>query len=73
MFNVSARLYIKLPLSQLPGLHIIQCDLSDWDKTRKEISQIDSIDLLVNNAGIAKIRPFTEVTKDEIDSYVLST
>lgn len=37
----------------MPGVTTIQVDLSDWDATRKCLKDIGSVDMLVNNAGIA--------------------
>lgn len=46
----------------------IQLDLSDWNKTKEILGKIDSkIDGIVNNAGIAIIKPFHEITEDDFD------
>jgi NAD(P)-dependent dehydrogenase (short-subunit alcohol dehydrogenase family) len=46
-------------------------DISDWDITRKTVEDIGQIDFLVNNAAVIKRTPFLEVTKEELDEYVL--
>lgn len=59
------------PLKELqvdcPGLLAIEVDLSDWTKTREALKDIKELDGLVNNAGIAIIRPFSEMTEDDFD------
>lgn len=36
---------------ELPDIHIVLVDLSDWDATRRVVRECGPIDLLVNNAG----------------------
>lgn len=49
----------------------IQLDLSDWNKTRETLSNLDvKLDGLVNNAGIAIIKPFSELTEDDYDQVM---
>lgn len=49
----------------------IQLDLSDWNKTRETLGKLDvKIDGVVNNAGIAIIKPFTELTEDDYDQVM---
>lgn len=47
----------------------IQLDLSDWNKTKEILGKIDSkiVKRIVNNAGIAIIKPFHEITEDDFD------
>jgi len=42
-------------------------DLTDWQTTQQAVKSLGPIDLLVNNAGITEILPFTEVTEDGFD------
>ncbi|XP_039357409.1 L-xylulose reductase [Mauremys reevesii] len=42
-------------------------DLGDWDATKAALSKVDAIDLLVNNAAVAVLQPFLEVTKEAFD------
>lgn len=47
---------------------VIQQDLSDWKKTRETLQAINvKFDGIVNNAGIAIIKPFEELTEDDYD------
>jgi len=50
-----------------PKIQPICVDLRDWDATRKAIQNILPIDLLVNNAAIAYLSPFLDVTPEEFD------
>lgn len=46
----------------------VQLDLSDWNKTRDTLKALDvKLDGIVNNAGIAIIKPFSELTEDDFD------
>lgn len=42
-------------------------DLGDWDATEAALSKVGDIDLLVNNAAVALLQPFLEVTKEAFD------
>ncbi|KAJ8679029.1 hypothetical protein QAD02_014816 [Eretmocerus hayati] len=42
-------------------------DLCDWDKTRNAVKSVLPIDLLVNNAGVACLRPFLSATQKDFD------
>lgn len=42
-------------------------DLADWEATEASLKSIGPVDLLVNNAGCAKLQPFLEVTPDQFD------
>lgn len=46
----------------------IQLDLSDWNKTREALQKLDvKLDGIVNNAGTAVIKPFSELTEEDYD------
>ena len=46
----------------------VQLDLSDWNKTREVLGKLEvKLDGIVNNAGIAIIKPFHELTEDDYD------
>ena len=53
---------------QIPSIETHTLDLSDWDATRTLVQSLGPIDLLVNNAGIIKVTPFLEVSKEEVDT-----
>lgn len=43
-------------------------DVNDWNSTRNAVESLGPIDVLVNNAGIAILEPFMEVTPEHFDS-----
>ncbi|EAT34086.1 AAEL013640-PA [Aedes aegypti] len=53
--------------TECPSVQIIQVDLSDWGATRTALEKIDRVDGLVNNAGIAIIKPYDELTEKDFD------
>jgi L-xylulose reductase len=62
------------PLNELkshlnsPNFTAIQLDLADWNKTREVLSALDiKLDGIVNNAGIAIIKPFDQLTENDFD------
>lgn len=49
----------------------VQLDLSDWNKTKETLGKLDvKLDGIVNNAGIAIIKPFHELTEDDYDQVM---
>jgi L-xylulose reductase len=49
----------------------VQLDLADWKKTRDTLQSLDvKIDGIVNNAGIAVIKPFSELTEEDFDQVM---
>lgn len=46
-------------------------DLGDWEATEKALGGIGPVDLLVNNAAVALMQPFLEVTKEVFDRWAL--
>ncbi|KFB39552.1 AGAP008502-PA-like protein [Anopheles sinensis] len=49
-------------------IEIVQVDLSDWSATRSTLGALGKVDGLVNNAAIAIIKPFPELTEADFDS-----
>jgi len=45
----------------------------DWENTQNAVKSLHGIDLLVNNAGITEITPFTDVTQDSFDRQIFAT
>ncbi|TDG39475.1 hypothetical protein AWZ03_014101 [Drosophila navojoa] len=43
-------------------------DLRDWNKVREDLSAVPPLDGLVNNAGVAIIKPFAELTEQDFDT-----
>ncbi|XP_060620826.1 L-xylulose reductase isoform X1 [Anolis sagrei] len=52
---------------ECPGIQTLCVDLGDWDATEAALSQVEDIDLLVNNAAVAVLQPFLQVTKEAYD------
>ncbi|XP_044275865.1 L-xylulose reductase [Varanus komodoensis] len=52
---------------ECPGIQILCVDLADWEATEAALSQVGDTDLLVNNAAVALLQPFLEVTKEAFD------
>ncbi|XP_030564362.1 L-xylulose reductase [Drosophila novamexicana] len=44
-------------------------DLSNWDKVREGLAAVPQLDGLVNNAGVAIIKPFEELTEQDFDTH----
>ncbi|XP_077107509.1 L-xylulose reductase [Ranitomeya variabilis] len=53
--------------SECPGVETVCVDLGDWSATEAALSNLQAVDLLVNNAGVALLQPFLEVTPEAID------
>lgn len=51
----------------LPNLRKIDLDVSDWENVYKTILNIGPVHGLVNNAGVAVIESFFDVTKNGWD------
>lgn len=51
-------------------LQTITVDLSDWTATRNALKDVEPLDGLVNNAGIAIIKPVEELTEEDFDRLV---
>lgn len=45
----------------------ISCDLRNWEETEKVISEIEPLDHLVNNAGVAFRENFFDMKSDTFD------
>lgn len=46
----------------------LQLDLNCWQKVRETLAKVPLLDGLVNNAGVAIIKPFEELTEEDFDS-----
>jgi len=52
---------------ECPSVKVICVDLTDWAGTKEVLSDIKSIDALINNAGIGGMQPFMEITPEIFD------
>ncbi|CAO2646430.1 L-xylulose reductase [Lemmus lemmus] len=55
-------------VSECPGVKTVCVDLADWEATERALSNVGPVDLLVNNAAVALLQPFLEVTKEACDT-----
>ncbi|XP_058515379.1 L-xylulose reductase [Ochotona princeps] len=53
---------------ECPGMETLCVDLADWEATERALGGLGPVDLLVNNAGVALLQPFLEVTKEACDT-----
>ncbi|XP_034188912.2 L-xylulose reductase [Osmia lignaria lignaria] len=51
-----------------PRIQSVCVDLRDWDATKRAVQSVLPIDLLVNNAGVAHLKPFLDATPEDFDS-----
>ncbi|XP_055876978.1 L-xylulose reductase-like isoform X3 [Biomphalaria glabrata] len=58
--------------AESPSIETHVIDLSVWSSAKKALEALGHFDLLVNNAGVSRIAPFTEVTEEDFD-YVFNT
>ncbi|XP_046319216.1 L-xylulose reductase isoform X2 [Marmota monax] len=52
---------------ECPGVEPLCVDLGDWEATERVLGGVGPVDLLVNNAAVALVQPFLEVTKEAFD------
>lgn len=77
MYENGAKVYAfsrsKGPLDELkaecPHINVVTVDLSNWNQTVEALKILDGIEIdgLVNNAGVATIKPFLELTEKDFD------
>uniref|UniRef100_A0A8C3YPJ5 L-xylulose reductase n=1 Tax=Catagonus wagneri TaxID=51154 RepID=A0A8C3YPJ5_9CETA len=53
---------------ECPGVEPVCVDLGDWEATERALGGVGPVDLLVNNAAVALLQPFLEVTKQACDT-----
>ena len=53
--------------AECPSVETVACDLGDWQKARAAVEAVGPIDCLVNNAAIAVLTSFFDITESEID------
>lgn len=51
-------------------LHAVVLDITDNSAVQHSVSRLPVMDVLVNNAGLARHQPFTEVTEDNFDAVM---
>ncbi|BFG01269.1 L-xylulose reductase [Drosophila madeirensis] len=48
----------------------LQLDLAEWQPVREALAKVPLLDGLVNNAGVAIIKPFEELTEQDFDTHI---
>ncbi len=60
--------------TELPGLQAVQIDLKDTHDIKSKITDLykkyESIDVLVNNAGVSQVMPFSLLEEDDFDQMI---
>ena len=74
-YNVAATsLNVSQSLTASPSLVLVDCDIGKQETAAKAvdaaIKHFGTIDVLVNNAGIFYVKPFTDFTTDDFNSLV---
>ncbi|XP_061232854.1 L-xylulose reductase isoform X1 [Neopsephotus bourkii] len=52
---------------ECPGIEPLCLDLADWDATEAAVGAAGPFELLVNNAAVAVLQPFLEVTRQALE------
>lgn len=61
---------LKALKAECPNINVVPVDLSKWNETRTVLNSIlegKIIDGLVNNAGVAATKPFSQLTEKDFD------
>ncbi len=77
LYQHGAKIYAfsrsKGPLDELkkecPDIVVVTVDLGNWSQTIEALKVLDGVEVdgLVNNAGVAIIKPFLELTEKDYD------
>ncbi|KAL1453043.1 hypothetical protein WDU94_007219 [Cyamophila willieti] len=59
---------LELLKHKYPQIQIVQVDLQDWESTRREVSKLGPVDILINNAGVAILQPFLDIDENSFNS-----
>ncbi|NXS54546.1 DER reductase, partial [Brachypteracias leptosomus] len=57
---------------ECPGIEPLCLDLADWDATEAAVAAAGPFELLVNNAAVAELQPFLEVTRAALQRILAS-
>ena len=73
LLSPTSALYYCLSFSnQVNTITTVCVDLADLDATKKAVESLGPIHLLVNNAGVAVLQPFLDVTPETYDRLLCS-
>ena len=60
--------------TELPDLHAVQIDLKDINDIKSKITALykkyESIDVLINNAGVSQVMPLSLLEEDDFDEMI---
>ena len=56
-------------IPQVPGVVVLCVDLADTAAMKSAISSVGVVHMLVNNAGVAVLQGFLDVTEDQYDRW----
>ncbi|CAL8122446.1 unnamed protein product [Orchesella dallaii] len=59
---------LKALEKECPGVITIPCDLSDWSATENALANLEAVDHLVNNAGVASRESLSDSTEKVFDT-----
>jgi len=59
--------HLKTLKEECPNISIYAVDLTNWEETAAVVSQMETLDGLINNAGTSFKHPFTDFSKTESD------
>lgn len=57
---------------ECPSIQGINVDLKSWSQTKAALYSVPQLDGLVNNAGIAIIKPFADLSEEDFDEFVIT-
>src|SRR5207302_3020630 len=49
------------------SVEVVECDVSDTNSVREAFADIQQLDILINNAGIAHVGTVEQTTADDLD------
>ncbi|KAM7349833.1 L-xylulose reductase [Cochliomyia hominivorax] len=52
---------------QQPTIKTLEINLKNWKEVREKLKNVPPLDGLVNNAGVAIIKPFADLTEEDFD------
>jgi len=55
---------------ECPNIRTIVCDLANWKETEEAVKNIEPLDYLVNNAGVAIRQQFFDMKEEDVDLLV---
>lgn len=57
-------------IPNFPNYHHFVCDISNSEQVSRVMANLDSVDLLINNAGVFEMKDFDKISLDSIDRII---